>query len=131
MNRKEIYPLRTIIEENYMDENKAYLIPVDETFNLGYSNVLFSKIGNDFYFLPMDTFLSNFIPCFGEKYIKRISKDILKENWKTNKKDIQKQFKITKMKTIDEYMYVFIYCLETERYEEVGLGSFENLIDLR
>ena len=46
MNRKEIQPLRTIIDESYMTENKAYLLSVDEKFQLGYTNVLFCKIGN-------------------------------------------------------------------------------------
>lgn len=129
MNRKEIHPLRTIIEESYMTENIAYLLSIDKSFKLGYSDALFCKIGNDFYFLPMNTFLGNFIPRFGDNYLKKISKDVLKENWKLNKKDIQKQFKITKMKTVDEYMYVLIYCLETEQFDEVSLGSFEELVN--
>lgn len=112
-----------------MTENIAYLLSIDKSFKLGYSDALFCKIGNDFYFLPMNTFLGNFIPCFGDNHLKKISKDVLKENWKLNKKDIQKQFKITKMKMVDEYMYVLIYCLETEQFDVVSLGSFEELVN--
>ena len=129
MNRKTIQPFRTIIDESYMTENKAYLLSVDEKFQLGYTNALFCKIGNDFYFLPMDTFLNNFIPYLGESRLKKISKDIIENIWRLNKSEIQKQFKINNLETVDEYMYAFIYCLDTEHFDEVSLGTFEELVD--
>ena len=70
--------------DELMTENKAYLLSVDEKFQLGYTNVLFCKIGNDFYFLPMDTFLNNFIPYLGESRLKKISKDIIENIWRIN-----------------------------------------------
>ena len=61
------------------------------------SFALFCKIGNDFYFLPMDIFLNNFIPYLGESRLKKISKDIIENIWRVNKSGIKKQFTINNL----------------------------------
>lgn len=104
------------IQEDWIDENKAFILVVNERLKLGYTEALFCKSKDFFYFLPMRRFLGSLIPYQEDYKIKIISKKQIEDMWNSNKKDIQKKYKIKSLALIQEYMYTFIYCLDYVKF---------------
>ena len=116
------------IQEDRIDENKAYILSVKERLKLGYSEALFCKSKDFFYFLPMRRFLGSLIPYQEDYKIKIISKKQIEDMWNSNKKDIEKKYKIDSLVLIQEYMYAFIYCLDHVKFTTIDLNEFEERI---
>lgn len=78
----------------------------------------------------MRRFLGSLIPYKEDYNIKIISKKQIEDMWKSNKKDIKKKYKIDSLVLIQEYMYVFIYCLDymESKFETIELSEFEEKI---
>lgn len=116
------------VDENQLEDNKAYILDVKERLKLGYTEALFCKSNNYFYFLPMRRFLGSLIPYQEDYKIKMISRKQIEDIWNNHKKDIEKKYKIDSLELIQEYMYVFIYCLEVVDYTTIELDDFEEKI---
>lgn len=114
--------------EEQIEDNKAYILTVKEKLKLGYTEALFCKSRDCFYFLPMDRFLGSLIPYRGDYKIKIISKKQIEDMWNSNKKDIEKKYKIDSLVLIQEYMYAFIYCLDHVKFTTIDLNEFEERI---
>lgn len=114
--------------EDQIEDNKAYILTVKEKLKLGYTEALFCKSRDCFYFLPMDRFLGSLISYRGDYKIKIISKKKIENVWTDNKKDIEKKYKIDNLIWIQEYMYAFIYCLDHVDYTTIELDEFEEKI---
>ena len=114
--------------EDQIEDSKAYIITVKEKLKLGYTEALFCKSNNFFYFLPIKRFLGSLIPYQEDYKIKIISKEKIEDAWNVNKRDIERKYKIDSLIWIQEYMYVFIYCLEFVDYKTIELDEFEEKI---
>lgn len=116
------------VYENELEDNKAYILTVKDNLHIGYTEALFCKSNDLFYFLPMSRFLGSLIPYMGDYKIKIISREQIETTWGDYKKDIEKKYKIDRLLYIQDYMYVFIYCLEHIKFETIGLSDFEEEI---
>lgn len=126
--RKQAHIIMPNIDENYLEENKAYVFDVKKRLKLEYNEVLFCKSKDNFYFLPMDRFLTNLIPYQGDHNIKIIKREIIEDIWNQDKEKIKKKYKIDGLNLMQEYMYVFMHCLNCVEYQTIGLKEFEEEI---
>lgn len=128
MINDKFYMLFPKVCEHELDDNKAYILTVKDNLDLGYTEALFCKSNDLFYFLPMGRFLGNLIPYQGDHKIKIISRKQIEDIWSNHKKDIEKKYRIDNLLFIQEYLYVFIYSLEHIKFETIVLSDFEEKI---
>ncbi len=116
------------VSENEIDDNEVYILDIKKQLDLEYREALFCKSKDNFYFLPMDRFLGSLISYQGDYNIKKIKRKVIEDVWNQNKESIKKKYKIDNLYLIQEYMYVFMYCLKCVEYQTIGLKEFEEEI---